>query len=53
MSRRSFTTVTFSITINLPAGESLAAFITRFGEAVTKALGTCVIRLTDKKVTYL
>lgn len=53
MSRRQYTTLTLSVQINVPAGESVAAFIARFTERVVEMFGSCIVRLTDKKVTYL
>ena len=53
MSRRQYTTLTLSLQINLPAGETQAAFIARITESITILIGSCVIRLIDKRTTYL
>ena len=53
MSRRQFTTLTISIQLNLPAGETQASFLARITESITNLIGSCIIRLIDKRTTYL
>lgn len=53
MSRRQHVTLTFSVQVSLPVGESQAAFIERVTQHLTQFFRVCVVKLTDKKVTYL
>jgi hypothetical protein len=53
MSRRQHTTLTLSIQVNLPFGESQKAFLERITKDLVVLLGSCIVKLTDKKVTYL
>ena len=53
MSRRQHTTLTFTVQVSIPAGWTQAKFLEHFIAAVTQAIGSCIIKLTDKKITYL
>ena len=53
MSRRQYTTLTLSVQLTVPAGETVAAFIARLTAHMVEVFGSCIVRLTDKKVTYL
>lgn len=53
MSRRQHTTLTFQITISVPAGQTQKKFTEWFIAAITQAIGSHISKLVDKKVTYL
>ena len=53
MSRRQHTTLTYSLQVNLPAGKTQAAFTEWLIATIVSIVGSCIIKLTDKKVTYL
>lgn len=53
MGRRQHTTMTFQVQVPVPAGWTQAKYLEWFSKQVTQAVGSCVVKLTDKKVTYL
>lgn len=53
MSRRQHTTLTYSLEVNLPPGKTQKGFTEALISLLVSVLGPCIIRLTDKKVTYL